>query len=71
MSRRAARKPLLSKKNIRDRLISCNRSRDWTAGVKSFPLINPLSDNLGHPDKRMEKNGPVMSPVKHPETVHV
>ena len=31
VSRRAAKKPLLSRKNIRDRLIFCNRIRDWTA----------------------------------------
>ena len=29
----AAKKPLLSRKNIRDRLIFCNRYRDWTAEV--------------------------------------
>jgi transposase len=29
--RRAAKKPLLSRKNIRDRLIYCKRYRDWTA----------------------------------------
>ena len=27
----SAKKPLLSKKNIRDRLIFCERYRDWTA----------------------------------------
>ena len=31
LSRRAAKKPLLSRKNIRDRLIFCKRYRDWTA----------------------------------------
>ena len=31
VSRRAAKKPLLSRKNIRDRLIFCKRYRDWTA----------------------------------------
>jgi hypothetical protein len=31
VSRRAAKKPLLSRKNIRDRLILCKRYRDWTA----------------------------------------
>jgi hypothetical protein len=30
VSRRAAKKPILSRKNIRDRLIFCKR-RDWTA----------------------------------------
>ena len=30
VSRRAAKKPLLSRKNIRDRLIFCKRYRDWT-----------------------------------------
>ena len=31
VSRRAAKKPLLSRKNFRDRLIFCKRYRDWTA----------------------------------------
>ena len=31
VSRRAAKKPLLSRKNLRDRLIFCKRYRDWTA----------------------------------------
>ena len=31
VSRRAAKKPLLSRKNIRDSLIFCKRYRDWTA----------------------------------------
>ena len=31
VSRRATKKPLLSRKNIRDRLIFCKRYRDWTA----------------------------------------
>uniref|UniRef100_A0A4W4G5F6 BTB domain-containing protein n=1 Tax=Electrophorus electricus TaxID=8005 RepID=A0A4W4G5F6_ELEEL len=31
MSRRAAKKPLLSKKNIKDRLTFCRKYRDWTA----------------------------------------
>ena len=31
VSRRAAKKPLLSRKNIRDRLIFCKRYWDWTA----------------------------------------
>ena len=31
VSRRAAKKPLLSRKNIRDKLIFCKRYRDWTA----------------------------------------
>ena len=31
MSKRAAKKPLLSRKDIRDRLIFCKRYRDWTA----------------------------------------
>jgi hypothetical protein len=30
VSRRATKKPLLSKKNIRDTLIFCKRYRDWT-----------------------------------------
>ena len=31
VSRRAEKKPLLSRKNMRDRLIFCKRYRDWTA----------------------------------------
>ena len=40
--RRAAKKPLLSRKNIRDRLIFCKRYRDWTAedwGKVHFPIV--------------------------------
>ena len=53
VSRRAA-KPLLSRKNIRDRLIFCKRYRDWSAEdwgkVYPFSLMNPLSDCLWHPE---------------------
>jgi transposase len=34
VSRRAAKKPLLYRKNIRDRLIFCKRYRDWTDRVR-------------------------------------
>uniref|UniRef100_A0A673ZNA5 Tc1-like transposase DDE domain-containing protein n=1 Tax=Salmo trutta TaxID=8032 RepID=A0A673ZNA5_SALTR len=82
VSRRAAKKLLLSRKNLRDRLIFCKRYRDWTAdrtGVKSFSLMNPLSDCLGHPEKKLvwRRQGEryhqscVMPTVKHPETIHV
>jgi hypothetical protein len=30
VSRRAAKKPLLSKKNIKDRLKFCKKYKDWT-----------------------------------------
>uniref|UniRef100_A0AAZ3QAJ8 Transposase Tc1-like domain-containing protein n=2 Tax=Oncorhynchus tshawytscha TaxID=74940 RepID=A0AAZ3QAJ8_ONCTS len=41
VSRRAAKKPLLSRKNIRDRLIFCKRYRDWTA--EDWGLVCPSS----------------------------
>uniref|UniRef100_A0AAZ3RNY5 Transposase Tc1-like domain-containing protein n=1 Tax=Oncorhynchus tshawytscha TaxID=74940 RepID=A0AAZ3RNY5_ONCTS len=64
VSRRAAKKPLLSRKNIRDRLIFCKRYRVRT-GVKSFSLMNPLSDCLWHPEKKvcLEKARATISPV--------
>uniref|UniRef100_A0AAZ3SMF3 Transposase n=1 Tax=Oncorhynchus tshawytscha TaxID=74940 RepID=A0AAZ3SMF3_ONCTS len=78
VSRRAAKKPPLSRKSIGDRLIFCKRYRDWT-GVKSFSLMYPHSDCLGHPEKKLVRRRQagryhqscVMSTVKHPETIHV
>uniref|UniRef100_A0AAZ3S1T4 Transposase n=1 Tax=Oncorhynchus tshawytscha TaxID=74940 RepID=A0AAZ3S1T4_ONCTS len=83
VSRRAAKKPFLSRKNIRDRLIFYRYSTGTgigllRTGVKSFSLMNPLSDCLGHPDKSLSGEDkvsatiiPVMPTVKHPETIHM
>ena len=64
----AAKKPLLSRKNIRDRLIFCKRYRVWTAEDwgKVISLMNPLSDGLGHPEKSLsgeDKVSATISPV--------
>lgn len=47
VSRRAAKKPLVSSKNIRDRPIFCRRYRDWTPEDWDNVMMNPLSDCLG------------------------
>ena len=43
--RRAAKKPLLSRTNIRDRLIFCKRYRDWTAEGRSKAIFSDESPN--------------------------
>ena len=48
-------------------------------GVKSFSLMIPLTDCLGHPEKNLVRRRQgecyhpscVMPTVKHPETIHV
>ena len=76
VSRRAAKKPLLSRKNIRERLIFCKRYRDWTAedlgkvifSDESLPIV------WGIRKKRQGERyhqSCVMPTVKHPETIHV
>uniref|UniRef100_A0A4W5Q2P1 Transposase Tc1-like domain-containing protein n=1 Tax=Hucho hucho TaxID=62062 RepID=A0A4W5Q2P1_9TELE len=52
VSSRAAKNPLLSRKNIRDRLIFCKRYRDWTAedwgkwlGEQNIDILGPWSGN--------------------------
>ena len=65
VSRRAAKKPLLSRKNIRDRLIFCKRYRDWTADDwgKVISLMNPLSDCLGYPEKSLSGEDKVSATI--------
>lgn len=78
---RAAKKPLLSRKNIRDRLIFCKRYRDWTAedwGKVIFSDESPFR-LFGVSGKKLvrRKQGEryhqscVMPTVKHPEIIHV
>ena len=81
VSRRAAKKPLLSRKNIRDRLIFCKRYRDWTAddwGKVIFSDESPFR-LFGASGKKLVRRRQgeryhqscVMPTVKHPETIHV
>lgn len=68
VSRRAAKKPLLSRKNIRDRLIFCKRYRDWTAEDWGKVIFSDESsfDCLGHLEKRLsgeDKVSATISPV--------
>uniref|UniRef100_A0AAZ3PEN4 Transposase Tc1-like domain-containing protein n=1 Tax=Oncorhynchus tshawytscha TaxID=74940 RepID=A0AAZ3PEN4_ONCTS len=81
VSRRAAQKTLLSRKNIRDRLIFCKRYRDWTAqdwGKVIFSDESPFR-LFGSSGKKLvqRRQGElydqscVMPTVKHPETIHV
>uniref|UniRef100_A0A8C8I487 Transposase n=1 Tax=Oncorhynchus tshawytscha TaxID=74940 RepID=A0A8C8I487_ONCTS len=78
---RAAKKPLLSRKNIRDRLIFCKRYRDWTAedwGKVIFSDEYPFQ-LFGASGKKLVRRREgeryhqscVMPTVKHPEPVHV
>uniref|UniRef100_A0A096MAT5 Transposase Tc1-like domain-containing protein n=1 Tax=Poecilia formosa TaxID=48698 RepID=A0A096MAT5_POEFO len=80
VSRRAAKKPLLSRKNIRDRLI-CKRYREWTAedwgkvifsDESSFRLFGTSGKQLVR-RRRGEcyLRSCLMPTVKHPETIHV
>uniref|UniRef100_A0AAZ3R0Z5 Transposase Tc1-like domain-containing protein n=1 Tax=Oncorhynchus tshawytscha TaxID=74940 RepID=A0AAZ3R0Z5_ONCTS len=76
VSRRAAKKPLLSRKNIRDRLIFCKRYRDWTAedgGKVIFSDESPFR-LFGASGKKLGEHyhqSCVIPTVKHPETIHV
>uniref|UniRef100_A0A3B5RBS0 Paired domain-containing protein n=1 Tax=Xiphophorus maculatus TaxID=8083 RepID=A0A3B5RBS0_XIPMA len=81
VSRRAAKKPLLSRKNIRDRLIFCKRYREWTAedwGKVIFSDESPFR-LFGTSGKQLvqRRQGEryhqscLMPTVKHPETIHV
>ena len=45
-SRRASKKPLLSRKNIRDRLILCKRYRDWTVEDWGQKLIDSMPGRI-------------------------
>lgn len=81
VSRTAAKKPLLSSKNIRDRLIFCRRYRDWTAedwGKVIFSDESPFR-LFGASGRRLVRRRQgeryhqscLMPTVKHPETIHV
>ena len=80
VSRRTAKKPLLSRKNIRDRLIFCIRYRDWTAEAWGKVVFSASPFRLfGASGKKLirRRQGEryhqscVMPTVKHPETIHV
>uniref|UniRef100_A0A8C4REL1 Transposase n=1 Tax=Erpetoichthys calabaricus TaxID=27687 RepID=A0A8C4REL1_ERPCA len=81
LSRRAAKKPLLSKKNIRDRLIFCKRYKDWTAEDWSKVIFSDessfrLFDESGKKIVRRRKGeryhqSCVVPKLKHPKTIHV
>ena len=81
VSRRAAKKPLLSKKNIRDRLIFCRKYGEWTAedwgkvifsDEASFRLFGASGKRLVRRWKgERYHQSCVMPTVKHPETIHV
>uniref|UniRef100_A0AAZ3RN43 Transposase Tc1-like domain-containing protein n=1 Tax=Oncorhynchus tshawytscha TaxID=74940 RepID=A0AAZ3RN43_ONCTS len=81
VSRRAAKKPLLSRNNIRDRLIFCKRYRDWTAEDWGKVIFSDESPFLlfGEPGKKLVRRRQgeryhqsyVMPTVKHPEIIHV
>ena len=66
MSRWAAKKALLSRKNIRVRLRICKRYREGllSTGVKSFSLMNSLSDCLGHLEKSLSGEDKVSATIK-------
>ena len=80
VSRRAAKKPLLSRKNIRNRMIFCKRYRDWTAedwgkdifsDEYPFPLFGASGKKLVRRRQGERYQSCVMPTVKHPETIHV
>ncbi|RXN12061.1 transposase-like protein [Labeo rohita] len=81
VSRRAAKKPLLSKKNIRDRLIFCKKYGEWTAedwgkvifsDEASFRLFGASGKRFVQRRKGERYHQTcVMPTVKHPETIHV
>ena len=81
MSRRAAKKALLSRENIRDRLIFFKRYKDWTTedwGKVVFSDESPFR-LFGASGKKLARRRQgeryhqscVMPTVKHPETFHV
>uniref|UniRef100_A0AAZ3SD63 Transposase Tc1-like domain-containing protein n=1 Tax=Oncorhynchus tshawytscha TaxID=74940 RepID=A0AAZ3SD63_ONCTS len=81
VSRRSAKKPLLSRKNIRDRLIFCKRYRDWTAedwgkvifSESSFQLFGASGGKKLVQRRQGERyhQSCVMPTVKLPEIIHV
>uniref|UniRef100_A0A087Y8V5 Transposase Tc1-like domain-containing protein n=1 Tax=Poecilia formosa TaxID=48698 RepID=A0A087Y8V5_POEFO len=81
VSRRAAKKPLLSRKNIRDRLIVCKKYREWTAkdwgkvissDESPFRLFGTSGKQLVQRRRGECYHQSCLTPtVKHPETIHV
>uniref|UniRef100_A0AAZ3RDW6 Transposase Tc1-like domain-containing protein n=1 Tax=Oncorhynchus tshawytscha TaxID=74940 RepID=A0AAZ3RDW6_ONCTS len=81
VSRRAAKKPLLSRKNIIDRLIFCKMYRDWTAEDWGNVVVSDESPFrlFGASGKKLfrRRQGEryhqscVIPTVKHPETIHL
>ena len=80
-SRRAAKKPLLSKKNIRDRLQFCKKHKEWTvedwnkvifSDEAPFSLFGTSRRSLvrRRNGERFNKDC-VIPTIKHPDTVHV
>lgn len=77
---KAAKKPLLSRRNIRDRLIFCKRYGDWTAqdwskviysGESLFQLFGASGTNLVRRKGERYYQSCVIPTVKHPRTIHV
>jgi len=63
VSRRAANKPFLSRKNIRDRLIFCKRYRDWTAEDWDKVIFSDESPILLFGASGKDKMSATISPV--------
>ena len=81
LSRRASKKPLLSKKNIKDRLAFCRKYQNWSveqwnrvifSDEAPFRLFGSSGRTLvrRRNGERFNKDC-VVPTVKHPETVHV
>ncbi|KAK1799811.1 hypothetical protein P4O66_006336 [Electrophorus voltai] len=81
VSRRAAKKPLLSKKNIKGRLTFCGKYRDWPAedwgevifsGEAPFRLFGTSGQMIVRRRKGEHYHESCLMPtVRHPETIHV
>uniref|UniRef100_A0A9J7YM25 Transposase Tc1-like domain-containing protein n=1 Tax=Cyprinus carpio carpio TaxID=630221 RepID=A0A9J7YM25_CYPCA len=81
VSGRAAKKPLLSKKNVKDRLKFCRKYKDWTAEdwckvISSDEAPLQLFETSGKSIVRRRKGERYhescdVPTVKHPETIHV
>uniref|UniRef100_A0A9J8C147 Transposase Tc1-like domain-containing protein n=1 Tax=Cyprinus carpio carpio TaxID=630221 RepID=A0A9J8C147_CYPCA len=81
VSRKAAKEPLLSKKNVKDRLKFCRKYNDWTAedwckvifsNEAPFRLFGTSGKSIVQRRKgERYHESCVVSTVKHPETIHV
>lgn len=80
-SRRAAKKPLLTPKNVKDRLAFCRKYEGWTteqwgkvmfSDESPFPLFGPCGKSIvrRRTGERFNKDC-VIPTVKHPATLHV